>query len=674
MSTQSATSASPIRSSADLWTTLQNEGGLQPDTYDKLLVDSVISDLKLDTSRPIASQLDTVSTTRFVLALFAALQPWDRMMADVLNLFARQGVQASNGEVLIEFEFDSEHSLAFDAEQFKRARMARQRLGASIQDIHTSDTALFKLGRMMAARLASSHGLDYDMDSHFRQSIARVGGVEQHEGHPPDSPDARHWLGFLPHSEERVHERWPFEEAPPFPAWDPDDPLQPIVQPIESAIAILSARVSSYSSWRELVDVRRREESDPTVNTNHRLSLTAWSLTRVLAAQHDRMTPFLLHRLWQLHDLAPKELAARAALASVLAGDIAQFMNPVIGPSPQQALEELLALPLWQYRHQLYSIWLVTVVDGALPGQARMTLQPVDGRLRFSFCETLVAKIETDGPSFSLMAECKTAAPDDVTLLGKSRVSSVQPDYVIKNDRSGEVVYVLEAKQYRNGKKGEFARAVHDYAAVHVRAFVALANYGTMPAGMSQAIKTAAEKASTDDVGALLDRCVALGDVKPEGAGLVALKVHLATIFPAAIAVVLDGTSSMLNVLPSEDSPPLWTLLNGWHGPLMLTFSGTDDPVLIPPDRDRDLCSVLRAHAREAPLGVEKAALGFDGPRILITDSAGWQESRIMHAFFSAVIVLRDDRGRFDLTVSTGSPGDVVDRLVRALRDTAPSH
>ncbi|MDH0866405.1 hypothetical protein [Mitsuaria sp. GD03876] len=670
MATPDTTTGVPIRSSADLWGILQTQGGLQADTYDRELVETLIQGLSLDIDRPIADQLGSVSTTRFMVALFAALQPWDRMMGDVLDLFGRHGVKTSNGEVLIEFEFGPNESLTFDADQFKQARAAAQKLGAAIQDVETGDLALFELARAMAAQLAASHGLAYDTKGFFRQTVARIGGVEQHDNRPPDSQDARFWLGFLPQGEDRVHERWPFDEPPPFPAWAANDPLGPVVQPVETAISILSARVAGYASWQEIGETRRRETPDPAVNTDQRAALTAWTLNRVLAAQHDRLALSLLHRLWLLHDLAPSNAVARAALAAAVAKDVALALRPIVGSSPQQALEELLALPLWQYRHQLYSVWLVTAVEGALPDRARMTLQPVDGRLRFAFSATLVATIATDGPTFSLVAEHKTEAPEEVTLLGKSRVSAIQPDYVIRNDDAGTVAYVLEAKQYRKGKKGEFARAVHDYAAVHAHALVALANYGTMPAGMTEAIDTATRAAGTRGDGKLSDRCLAIGDVKPEGAGLPLLRAHLSAIFAPSVAVVMDGTASMLHVVPVDELPPLWALLNGWHGPLALAFSSHEALLLVPPARDRDLRTVLREHAHEAPLSVEQAASQFEKPRILVTDQGGWQESRAMHGLFSAVIVLRDAEGRFDLIISADSPKE-IEPFFRAQCETA---
>lgn len=654
--------SSPVRTSVDLWNMFQRQGGLLPETYDAELLQALVAELELDGDLQLERQLDTVSPTRFLVALLSALQPWSSMVSDVLQMFERHGVYTSNGEVLVEFDFQAGDlgKLRFDANHFKKAIEAFQRLLASLETISTSDNELFGLSPALENALAASHGIRQE-DWGRAGSAVTLDGISYKTKGPPSSAAARRWFGYRPGATDPDYRFWPFDDALPFPTWRPSDPLAKALRPVVSVIVELSRRVSPYTSWDGLQDARRDEKSDPAVCTTQRAPIESWSLNRVLASQYDRMSRSLLQRLWLLHDLAPREAGARAALAAEVSRLVSERTSIVPRQPPGQVLEELLALPLWQFRHQLYSVWLVTAVEGAMPSHAVFRLKPVQGQLRFSFSATPIAAISVEPEEFELVAEVKTPAPEGIKLLGKSRVSSVQPDYLIRERDSKKVLYVLEAKQYRDGDKSNFSKALHDYAATHQEALVVVANYGPMPPDMREAVQELARKAETDLKTAVVDRCEAIGDVRPAEDGLQRLREHIALILPPAQlpppTLVVDATHSMLQTLPEDrEAVGVWPVLLRWPGPVVLVQDGS----LMPLRAGEDLLSALRSRARSVQLNLGAAAIELPAGCVLITDGGGMEEARNHLDRFQAVVALQERGQKLELKLAPGASTFVV--------------
>jgi hypothetical protein len=189
-----------IRTSGELWKTLLEQGGLQPETYDKRLILDLTEELCLDPTKPFYPQLTEVSPTKLLVALLSALQPWSTMLSDIMQMFERHGVHTSNSLLLIEFDFGpSNEKLQFDVNHFKRAQELQQALLASIQSVSSSDIELYELWRLIVVELASSHGIRV---SNLRQvtEIARLDGVAYFSNNPPSAVNARQWfwLHFRP--------------------------------------------------------------------------------------------------------------------------------------------------------------------------------------------------------------------------------------------------------------------------------------------------------------------------------------------------------------------------------------------------------------------------------------------------------------------------------------------
>lgn len=145
-----------------------------------------------------------------------------------------------------------------------------------------------------------------------------------------------------------------------------------------------------------------------------------------------------------------------------------------------QELLDVLNLPAWRRRHELYSVWVGTrmlrVVERVTPD---ICFHPVDGVLSFEFGGSRLATFNWGGEQFDIWAELRSA------LVGRSskRKKGIQPDFrVVRADLShaanAQTTYVLECKHYLNASTLNFTQAAADYARSCPNAVVHVVNHG----------------------------------------------------------------------------------------------------------------------------------------------------------------------------------------------------
>jgi hypothetical protein len=145
-----------------------------------------------------------------------------------------------------------------------------------------------------------------------------------------------------------------------------------------------------------------------------------------------------------------------------------------------QELLDVLNLPAWRRRHELYSVWvgtqLLKVVERVAPD---MRFHPVDGVLSFEFGGSRLATFNWDNKQFDIWAELRSA------LVGKSskRKKGIQPDFrvlqaVLSKSANANTTYVLECKHYLNANISNFTQAAADYARSCPNAVVHVVNHG----------------------------------------------------------------------------------------------------------------------------------------------------------------------------------------------------
>jgi hypothetical protein len=123
---------------------------------------------------------------------------------------------------------------------------------------------------------------------------------------------------------------------------------------------------------------------------------------------------------------------------------------------------EILNLPIWKRRHELYQTWVLTQIDRALEAYQR-TIHHVDGSLILRFSGTHIGTVETEEGLIHIWSELRSPLNNPV---GQGRRGHIQPDYTLTfepiTDPSRTIV-VIECKQYRKANPTNFADAVTDY-------------------------------------------------------------------------------------------------------------------------------------------------------------------------------------------------------------------
>ncbi|GEM_PF-3778762 len=203
----------------------------------------------------------------------------------------------------------------------------------------------------------------------------------------------------------------------------------------------------------------------------------------------------------------------------------------------QQALD-IFDLPLWERRHELYSVWMAAVITGASKDPLQWVL--TSGALDFSFGSSRLARFTPESPygprgETVLWSELRHPLKSP---MGASRKNGVQPDYSVVAHGSGTtpVGLVVECKQYWKASKRNFRAALIDYARAHPDAAVLLANYGATPASITAELEL-------DNPS---QHVKAFGDVHPFGTGL--------ALFIEAVKAGLETTADRAKTLTAHET------------------------------------------------------------------------------------------------------------------------
>ena len=171
----------------------------------------------------------------------------------------------------------------------------------------------------------------------------------------------------------------------------------------------------------------------------------------------------------------------------------------------EKVLREVLELPIWKKRYELYSAWISTKILDAFP-ETSLKFCVVDGKLSYSFGGSKIAEITIAGNTIYLWAELRSRF--DLSGLNRtSRKNHIQPDYrLITSEDNPEqsTVAVIECKQYKIANRKNFSEALTDYANACPDAIVILADYGSLPKNLMEGLD---EKIRV--------RCAAYGELIP---------------------------------------------------------------------------------------------------------------------------------------------------------------
>jgi hypothetical protein len=173
--------------------------------------------------------------------------------------------------------------------------------------------------------------------------------------------------------------------------------------------------------------------------------------------------------------------------------------------SLEEHLSEILKLPVWKRRHEVYSVWVASQIIASLETR-EIRFHPIDGQLDFGFGGAHLATILTDDGVFALWSEFRSALRRPGS---RTRTKFIQPDFRLlrapfKSDGSTTAL-VVECKQYMKPSAKNFSEALNDYAASCPDAEVMLVNYGRISDGIRECI-----------IPDVIERTHLIGDFRPQ--------------------------------------------------------------------------------------------------------------------------------------------------------------
>jgi hypothetical protein len=203
-----------------------------------------------------------------------------------------------------------------------------------------------------------------------------------------------------------------------------------------------------------------------------------------------------------LSDLWAEEIAVRAYLRAEEAisdPSLVRRLKSVLDDPPpvrrdvKQAVlevEEVLNLPIWKHRHELYSVWVLTQIISALGGPQHFKFDLDGDEFHIPFSPTLLGSAEDLRPPVRVWGEVRYPLRSPG---GKGRVGGMQPDYSLTMDARDppkETFALVECKQYLRPSSKNFREALTDYAKGQPGAAVALVNYGPVGRSVIKSIPT----------------------------------------------------------------------------------------------------------------------------------------------------------------------------------------
>lgn len=354
-----------------------------------------------------ASLPRTVTTERLLIAALNSQGGFGRMMQDILDLLVTaEARQASHG-LSVEFKFDT----------------ASDPIKATLEE--------------------------------FREVVNHTQAVLEKR---PKLPDA-HRMGVLSNTLGSFVAS-SFGDAPQnFP---PVEPLNPTgASEVDTHLDTIVQLVSAFRALCENHGSTRQQVFDAAQDLEHR-DPDATELCRQLFAASNNWDVLVLAGAQQLatevHSGKLSSKEASLKLSEALSG--IEWGETWVKQTIQQLLD-VLKLPTWRRRHELYSVWVGTrLLKVAGQVDADMQFHPVDGVLSFEFGGSRLATFSWQNKQYDVWAELRSA------LVGKSakRKKGIQPDFrilqaSISKSPNAQTSYVLECKHYLNASVSNFSQA-----------------------------------------------------------------------------------------------------------------------------------------------------------------------------------------------------------------------
>jgi hypothetical protein len=251
---------------------------------------------------------------------------------------------------------------------------------------------------------------------------------------------------------------------------------------LDAIVADLNKLVSDFRSWCLEFGLTRKSAYDRAreryPNNNISPGREAWGITGLAMDYWDMRAAAALGRIADRVARGELDGTHVAETISALSGGFERHRRWADQTYTQ--LLDVLHLPAWRKRHELYSVWAGTVLlRTAVENADTVQFHPVNGILSFSFGGSRLATYVVQGQQYDVWAELRSA------LVGtsKKRTKGIQPDFrVVRPNLAASIgaatEFILECKHYLVQGRANFVAAAKDYARSCPTAKVFVINHG----------------------------------------------------------------------------------------------------------------------------------------------------------------------------------------------------
>lgn len=149
-----------IQTTVDLWESLSKVADFKSNEYDKALLHSIIRRLHFEEDKSIIFQIKSNQTgiEELLAAFIRALEPFSRMMSDLLEMFQNASAFKTDNNLLIEFDFEkSKNKFNLNLEAFKDITHKSKAVLNYYKYRLKSDRSLFKVIDLMNSCITSNY-------------------------------------------------------------------------------------------------------------------------------------------------------------------------------------------------------------------------------------------------------------------------------------------------------------------------------------------------------------------------------------------------------------------------------------------------------------------------------------------------------------------------------------
>lgn len=497
-----------LRDAASIWQFLKRSAGMDSIFYDREILDGnesvkgLYEILGMQKNNPLDFGKDLqeqrIGSEEFLSAFFECLQPYSRMMEDICLFFERHGVRHGDKAMRIDFDFDGtdENAFSFDLDNFRETITNYRHVKPLTGAYAVGQKDLWDLRRIFCEYLPqkisntaiSLYRQDYQQGI-MRPNIAIL---------PPDDVDPL--LGI---QLQRVWSIW------------------------ESFISTAEIKNINRTTFMHFLQGGKNENLGET---------TGWKSSEIAIVVSDYWPVALLESIFYRIDmLASLDSEQKQQESVALAQEIKFFLDERTLPGDEmqllEKLEDLLNLPIWQRRHELYAAWILSEIDSVFHEYPNYRLHHQNGVLTLPFKATHLASFQCDKGDIELWSEAKTEISNPE---GKGRKANIQPDYTFfsgEGRKAEDGCAVVEVKQYRKPNNRNFRSAMNDYGTGLPNAYIFLVNYMAVPSRMDLKYP---------------ERSCALGHIAPGQSETNDFTSGIKGQLPVTITKELQGISSIL--------------------------------------------------------------------------------------------------------------------------------